>query len=419
MRSSPFSGKIKRLFSVCLGLSVLITLLLPVSVSAAESQVRTVRVGFFAFEGYHEIDNSGRMSGYGYDFLTLMKRYANVQYEYVGYDKSWDAMLEMLRSGEIDMVTSAHKTEDRLEEFDFSVPIGENCVQLKCRADDDSYTAGLFDTYNGMTIGLVQGSSVNAAVEEFAQENGFSYTAGYYADSTQLKDALSSGEIDAVATSSLRKSTGEKVLSEFDTEYFYAMVRKGDTELLDLINDAVSQMDASEGDWKHTLYYNNYTAANHTDLVFTQEEKDYIAAHSAGGDKVIVAADNAWAPFVSKENGIYVGIIPDYIDRIININHQLQRTSDMKYVIEATKTNAGTRKLPMTDDVYRCFQSKTLQYLMGHSDIGVTMNTYTHLGLDDAKDEMIRLQELEDARKEVEKTTEKPKVATQAMFRAV
>lgn len=47
---------------------------------------------------------------------------------------------------------------------------------------------------------------------------------------------------------------------------------------------------------------------------------------------------------------------------------------------------------------------KTLQYLMGHSDIGVTMNTCTHLGLDDAKDEMIRLEELEQARKEVEKT---------------
>ena len=44
---------------------------------------------------------------------------------------------------------------------------------------------------------------------------------------------------------------------------------------------------------------------------------------------------------------------------------------------------------------------KTLQYLMGHSEIGVTMNTYTHLGLDDAKDEMIRLEELEQARKEI------------------
>ena len=48
---------------------------------------------------------------------------------------------------------------------------------------------------------------------------------------------------------------------------------------------------------------------------------------------------------------------------------------------------------------------KTLQYLMGHSDIGVTMNTYTHLGLDDAQQEMIRLQEQESARKEIEKVT--------------
>lgn len=31
---------------------------------------------------------------------------------------------------------------------------------------------------------------------------------------------------------------------------------------------------------------------------------------------------------------------------------------------------------------------KTLQYIMGHSDIGVTLNTYTHLQFDDAKEEM-------------------------------
>jgi len=34
---------------------------------------------------------------------------------------------------------------------------------------------------------------------------------------------------------------------------------------------------------------------------------------------------------------------------------------------------------------------KTLQYLMGHSDIGVTLNTYTHLGYDDAKEELKRV----------------------------
>ena len=34
---------------------------------------------------------------------------------------------------------------------------------------------------------------------------------------------------------------------------------------------------------------------------------------------------------------------------------------------------------------------KTLQYIMGHADIGVTLNTYTHLSFDDAKEEMDRL----------------------------
>ena len=38
---------------------------------------------------------------------------------------------------------------------------------------------------------------------------------------------------------------------------------------------------------------------------------------------------------------------------------------------------------------------------MGHSEIAVTMDVCTHLGLDDAKDEIIRLKELEDARKEI------------------
>ncbi len=37
---------------------------------------------------------------------------------------------------------------------------------------------------------------------------------------------------------------------------------------------------------------------------------------------------------------------------------------------------------------------KTLQYLMGHSDVGVTLNVYTHSGLDDAKEELARLKEV-------------------------
>ena len=185
----------------------------------------------------------------------------------------------------------------------------------------------------------------------------------------------------------------------------------------------------------------------------------------------------------------------DLENKVINIDHQLQRTSDMRLVIESTKTNAGTRKLPMTEDVAQCFRAiiedreepeyekvvegyagflftdkngypevamhwehrfnhmvkryndiyrvqmpnitphvcrhtycsnmaksgmnpKTLQYLMGHSDIGVTLNTYTHLGLEDATDELRRMEDLENARKELEKNKEE-KPISQKMFRAI
>ena len=33
-----------------------------------------------------------------------------------------------------------------------------------------------------------------------------------------------------------------------------------------------------------------------------------------------------------------------------------------------------------------------MQYLMGHSEISVTMDTYTHLGLQDAWEELERMQ---------------------------
>ncbi len=178
--------------------------------------------------------------------------------------------------------------------------------------------------------------------------------------------------------------------------------------------------------------------------------------------------------------------------KILNIDHQLQRTSNMQYVIESTKTKAGTRKIPITNEVAECFRKiienrepprvekfidgysgflffdrngmplvalhwehrfrhmltryneiyrkclpkitphvcrhtycsiqaksgmnpKTLQYLMGHSDIGVTLNVYTHLGFDDAAEEMERIQKAEEIREEIEPKEE----VTQKIFKVV
>lgn len=100
------------------------------------NQRETIRVGFFAFDGYHMMDEKGNRSGYGYDFLRMAARYLNANYEYIGYDKSWDEMQDMLENGEIDLLTSVQKTSDRMEKFDFSKPIGTSSAILTVKSDN-------------------------------------------------------------------------------------------------------------------------------------------------------------------------------------------------------------------------------------------------------------------------------------------
>lgn len=83
--------KVENKIAVILFFACIISLF-PVHAYAAAGNSRTLRVGFFAFDGYHVQDGDGNRSGYGYDFLQLLARYGDWTYEYVGYDKSWAEM---------------------------------------------------------------------------------------------------------------------------------------------------------------------------------------------------------------------------------------------------------------------------------------------------------------------------------------
>ena len=177
----------------------------------------------------------------------------------------------------------------------------------------------------------------------------------------------------------------------------------------------------------------------------------------------------------------------------IKVDHQLLRTSQMKYMVTETKTEAGKRLLPITEDVAKMFQvlvedreapkiepiidghsgflfydkegmplvamhwqhrfnhmvnryneiyriqipnitphvcrhtycsnmakagmnPKTLQYLMGHSDISVTMNVYTHVNFDDAEEELKRMESFRLAQKEIDDKNNKRQISPK-MFR--
>lgn len=99
-------------------------------------------------------------------------------------------------------------------------------------------------------------------------------------------------------------------------------------------------------------------------------------------------------------------------------NHMVKRYNEIYRIQMPNITPHICRHTYCSNMAKSGMNPKTLQYLMGHSDIGVTLNTYTHLGLEDAEDELKRMEELENARKELD-IRSKTKPVTQRLFRAI
>ena len=96
-------------------------------------------------------------------------------------------------------------------------------------------------------------------------------------------------------------------------------------------------------------------------------------------------------------------IVVSLISRIAPIhthNHMVGRYNSIFKVQMSNITSHICRHTYCTHQAKAGMNPKTLQYLMGHSEMGVTLNTYTHLGLEDAAEEMKRMQKLEEARKD-------------------
>src|SRR5574344_1430863 len=234
----------RRLSSVVLVLCILLLFS-----AAADTGRRTVRVGFFAFDGYHLMAEDGTKSGYGYDYLQNMLMFANWNYEYVGYDKSWNDMLSLLAAGQIDLVTSASKTPEREKQFLFSdEPIGNSATILTVKSGNTKYTAGDFLRWNGMRVGMLTGSNRNRSFAQYAARNGFSYQPVYFETDRELKKSLNDGTIDAIVTSSLRRIQNEWVLAQFDPQPFYVIVRKNDHALMAEVNKAILQIELTDPD---------------------------------------------------------------------------------------------------------------------------------------------------------------------------
>ncbi len=312
---------------------------------AEEPDTTTVKAGFFMRSGYHMMDENGNKSGYGYDFLMMLSRYSDLEFEFTGYDKSWSDMLDMLGSGDIDILTAAHKSEERDIEFDYTEkPIGTNYSMLTVKKGNTDIKAGEYSTYNGIRVAMIRGNSRNKGFASFAERHGFSYEPVYYDVTEQAQEALQSGEADAIVTSNFRQITNETIIDAFDEEEFYAIVRKGDEELLSKVNAAIDELDIYESNWRTQLGDKYYRYGEAAAVRFSEKEQALIRQYQKEGRVLKAICNPDRYPYSYFEDGQAKGIVPD-------IFAQIMERSGLKYEVVETATRQEYKEVISSGEV--------------------------------------------------------------------
>ena len=355
--------KFRRILSFTLFIVMLVScmalVIFPLSADVAEaaSSAKTVKVGFFAFSGYHIMDESGKRSGYGYEFLQLLARYLDWKFEYVGYEKSYADSVQDLKDGKIDILTSVSWNEERDDVFLFSnKDIGTNSTIFTVKAGNEKVVKDDYATYNGLKIGMLEGNSKNATFKAFADEKGFTYIETFYETESELSAALASGEVDGIVSGSLRAMGDEWLIESLDPQSFYICTSKkraDGQELMDAINVAIEELDLQEPDWRNVLKNKYYSTAKNGEIIVTNEERSWIEEHKDSKLKVLFNPDRK--PYSYFENGEAKGIFPALFVKMtekLGLQYEYVQAKDRKDYYELRKSPDIDIVIDFTDDMF-------------------------------------------------------------------
>ena len=199
----------------------------------------------FAMSGLYKPFNykeSGELTGFdvdiGYEIADRMGLEANP------VTNPWETLVQGLKAKKYDaIIGSMAITEDRLKEVDFSRPYYRSGAQVFVFKENDTIKTA--DDMKDKKIGVVKASTFRDVALQYTDEDN---VIGFDSDVVALRD-LPTGRIDAVITDSCVGAAAIKEGLEIKEvgeplwiDEMAVAVRKGDSELLEKINNALEEM---------------------------------------------------------------------------------------------------------------------------------------------------------------------------------
>jgi len=192
------------------------------------------------------IDENGEIVGIDIDIVNAIAEEigAEVEFQNIG----WDPLFPAVKNGEIDFaVSSITITEDRKEEYDFTEPYYVANQLILVPEDSDIKS---FQDLKDKRVAVQISTTGHEVVKKLLGETSDQIVAP---ENLPLAiNEMLNGNADAVVGDNApvleyMKSNPDVVLKtieddEFKKEYYGLMVRKGNTELLDILNEGIQKI---------------------------------------------------------------------------------------------------------------------------------------------------------------------------------
>lgn len=296
---------------------------------ADEEEHKTVKVGWYNSDLFQEGKSDKDIkSGYSYEYLQKVSDYTGWNYEYVYGD--WNELLNMLVSGEIDIlggVPRSVKRESQILFPDYEMGMDNFCVYQH----DDNRTMNAADasSFNGQTVGTVKNNTISTCLEKWIDENGLNLSVVYYDDFAQCEAAFTNGEIDALTATDnvVRQGIGYALVAKIGERPYYLAVAKERRDLLEELNYALEILNQTEPYFIQNLQYSVY-GATELNRTFTQREQEWISANS----EIVVGYLNGYLPYSGTDkNNMATGVVTDVMAAILD-SLGLSKSISVQYV---------------------------------------------------------------------------------------
>lgn len=306
--------------------------------NSKEYQRKVVKVGYYLYKGYQEVDKNGVYAGYGYDYLKEISQFAGWDYQFVV--ASFTDCIKMLENGEVDLVGGIDKDALKSNQIIYSHLSNRiSQTQLYTKSTNNDLNFEDFTKINGISVAILQGDYQESYLDEYAGQNHITFDKKYFKSLKDMETALEEGQVQAIFASVETNKKYNKVIGRMDERPLYYGVNKNNTELLDQLDKSMKNIKNSNPSYDMQIQNKYFIKGNVAAPSFTVEELNYMKQKGT----VKVAYDQGWQPieYYDEETGGIKGVTKDLFDLLSHytgLKFEFIRAKDLSEALEDVKT---------------------------------------------------------------------------------